>query len=266
MFQYIDTHAHLSMLDERGIAARPLIESLFNDGFGGIVDVGTLPGDLHERIARFGDFPRVRFTAGIWPGQEAIAAIDEGMRELEAAMDAAPAGSVVAVGECGVDRHWNAEESGADIAGERRLFEEQARLAKRRNLPLVVHSREAAEETADALAAVSGVRGIIHCYSYGIAEARRFLDLGFHLSFSGTITYKNAQAQREAARFVSEDRLLLETDCPYLAPTPHRGKAAHPGMVEYAYRTVAELRGIPEERLVELVTENARRLFDTPFR
>ncbi len=261
MFPYIDTHAHLSMLDERGIAANTLLDSLFAGGFGAVVDIGTLSDDLPARLGRFGDYARVRFTAGIWPSREAIARKGEAIRELEAAIDAAPEGAVVAVGECGIDRHWNVADRGADVEGERILFEEQARLALRKDLPLVVHSREAAAETAEALAAVDGVRGIIHCYSYGAEEARRFLDLGFYLSFSGTVTYRNAQDQQAAARYVGADRLLVETDSPYLAPVPHRGKAAHPGMVEYAYRAIAELRGIREERLVEIVGENARRLF-----
>jgi len=95
-------------------------------------------------------------------------------------------------------------------------------------------------------------------------DARRFLDLGFHLSFSGSVTYKNAESQREAARFAPLDRLLLEPDCPYLAPVPFRGKSAEPGMVEEVYRIVAEARGVSLEKLAEAAAENARGLFGLP--
>jgi TatD DNase family protein len=264
MFPYIDTHAHLSMLDERGIETEPLLDSLFRSAFGAIIDIGTVADDLASRLERFKSYDRVRFSAGIWPDQDAIRSVESEMGKLEKSIAQAPAGAVVAVGECGLDRHWNTVEGGADIEGERRLFDAQARLALRLGLPLIVHSREAAQETAAAIAAVPGVEGVIHCFSYGIDEARRFLDLGFYISFAGTVTYKSAQSQREAARFVPKDRLLLETDSPYLAPTPHRGKPAHPGMVEYTYRAVAEIRGEEEALLVETVTDNSARLFSLP--
>lgn len=261
MFPYIDTHAHLSMLEERGIETEALLDSLFRSDFGAIIDIGTVADDLASRHGRFKGYERVRFSAGIWPEQDAIRSVESEMEKLEKSIAQAPAGAVVAVGECGLDRHWNTVDGGADIDGERHLFEAQGRLALRLGLPLIVHSRDAAEETASAIGAVSGVRGVIHCFSYGIDEARRFLDLGFYISFAGTVTYKNAQAQREAARFVPKDRLLLETDSPYLAPTPHRGKPAHPGMVEHTYRFIAEIRNEEEAALVETVAENTQRLF-----
>lgn len=264
MLPYIDTHAHLSMLTQRGCDVRKLVSKLFAGGFGGIIDVGTKAGDLASRLAQFGDFPRLRFSAGIWPSAEAVANRKAEIATLAAELDSAPPGTLVALGECGIDRHWNRREYGSDLEGERELLDMQLRIAEERNLPVIIHSRDAAEETAEVLSRRPLLRGVIHCYSYGPAQARYFLDLGLYLSFSGTLTYKNAREQRDTVAAIPEERLLIETDSPYLAPMPHRGAAADPGMVSYAYRLAAELRGVDEERLVRAVAENVSRLFGFP--
>lgn len=266
MISFTDTHAHLSMLAQRGIDPIARLDALFAEGFGAILDVGTKADDLEDRIRRFGRFPFVGFSAGIWPSRDAIRNRRAELETLARSIDLSEGQSIVAIGECGLDRHWNKREEGADIAGERELFAAQAELAVRLDLPLIVHSREAATETAEVLAAVPRARGVIHCYSYGQDEARTFLDLGFHLSFAGTVTYKNAQEQKEAARYVPEDRILLETDSPYLAPLPFRGKSAEPGMIERSYEAVAELRGTSAARLAEIVAKNAHALFGLPTR
>jgi TatD DNase family protein len=266
MLSYTDTHAHLSMLSRRGIDAAPLLAKLEAGGFGSILDVGTESGDLRGRIEAFGGFPFVRFSAGIWPGEDAIRDRESRLSALRRSISEAEPGRLVAVGECGIDRHWNRPDQGADAEGELELFLAQAQLALELDLPLIVHSRDAAAETAAAIGEVPGVRGVIHCFSYGVEEARRFLDSGFCSSFAGTLTYRAASALREAARFVPEDRLLLETDCPYLAPLPFRGKAAEPGMIEKTYEAAAAVRGASAAELSDLVAENARRLFGLPTR
>ncbi|HCM27343.1 MAG: hypothetical protein A2Z99_04995 [Treponema sp. GWB1_62_6] len=267
MLPYVDSHAHLSMLASRGIDAQARLQALFAEGFGAVLDIGTRCDDLPERKAEFAHFPRVRFSAGIWPSAEALADPPAFMERLEKSLetitvDCAADRKVAAIGECGFDRHWNTDS--ALFPGEAELFDAQAEMALRLGLPLIVHSREAAAETASAIARHRGLAGVIHCFSYGLEEARRFLDLGFHISFSGTITYKNAENQREAARFVPADRLLLETDSPYLAPVPFRGKAAEPGMVEYIYAALAAIRGIGTAGLAESAAGNASRLFGLP--
>ena len=206
MLPYIDTHAHLSMLSRRGMNAHEIAARLFAEGFGGIIDVGTEPGDLSARLAQFGGFPSVRFSAGIWPSAEAVADRIAATAALEAELDAAPAGKVVALGECGIDRHWNREEYGSDLEGERELLDLQLQAALKRQLPVIIHSRDAAQETAEVLSRRPGLRGVIHCYSYGTAEARMFLDLGFYFSFSGTLTYKNARELRDTVALIPEDR------------------------------------------------------------
>jgi TatD DNase family protein len=271
----IDTHAHLSMLDDfyarfsaqqgtpgefPGTAA--LINGLFAEGFGGILDIGTQAGDLPERIALFSRFERVRFSAGLWPDPENIAGRRELVPQLEAHIAVAPPGLVAAVGECGLDHHQELPPgTELDKAGETELLEMLLDLAGRLALPIIIHSRDAPEETAVILARHPGVRGVIHCFSYGKDEARKFLDLGYYISFAGNVTYKNAPKLREALLFVPQDRLLLETDSPFLAPVPHRGKPANPGMVVENYTLAAELRGIGLIALGEQIAENAENLF-----
>jgi TatD DNase family protein len=271
----IDTHAHLSMLDEFNarfnarkegapafVGAAALTQGLFDAGFGGIIDIGTQAGDLPGRIAAFSRFERVRFTAGLWPDPENIARRRELVPRLEREIAAAPPGLVVAVGECGLDHHQELPAGeDPDLAGEGELLEMLLDLAERRGLPIIIHSRDAAEETAAVLAGFPGVRGVIHCFSYGPAEARTFLDLGYYLSFAGNLTYKNARNLREALCYAPLDRLLMETDAPFLAPVPHRGKPSDPGMVAENYALAAELRGLSLHSLAAAIGGNVRRLF-----
>jgi TatD DNase family protein len=271
----IDTHAHLSMLDgfnarfnarKEGapafIGAAALAQALFDAGFGGIIDIGTQAEDLPGRIADFSRFERVRFSAGLWPDPENIARRRELVPLLERNIAGAAEGLVVAVGECGLDHHQDLPAgTELDKAGERELLEMLLDLAERRRLPIIIHSRDAAEETAAILAGFPGVLGVIHCFSYAVAEARAFLDLGYHISFAGNLSYKNAGNLREALCFVPLDRLLLETDAPFLAPVPHRGRPSDPGMVAETYALAAELRGLSLDALAAGISGNVRRLF-----
>ncbi|MDR0525829.1 MAG: TatD family hydrolase [Spirochaetaceae bacterium] len=257
----IDTHAHLSMLKEDEVSREARVRELFDAGFGCIVDIGTEADDLSLRMADFAGFEGVRFAAGVWPYPQAITDPEGRLSTLEAQMAGAPRDSLAALGECGLDRHHNRPSAGADLAGERRLFEGHLHLAEKLNLPIIIHSREAFEETKAILASHSGPRGVIHSFSYGLPEARDFLNLGYYLSFTGVLTYKNAFNLREALIFAPRDRILLETDSPFLAPRPFRGKPAHPGMVLETYRCAAELLGLDLEDLKSRIAENCLNLF-----
>ncbi|MDR1363428.1 MAG: TatD family hydrolase [Spirochaetaceae bacterium] len=256
-----DTHAHLSYLDARGIDAENCVSGLFKSGFAGIIDIGTIAGDLAERVHTFSHFEQVHFSAGIWPHKDILAQTKQQIDTLEQNINTAPAGSVVAIGECGFDRRENPDNNPA----ERALLEAQLDLARRRQLPIIIHSREAPAETIETLASHPGAHGIIHCFSYNTREARAFLDMGYYISFAGNITFKNAGSLREALQSVPLDRLLLETDSPYLAPAPYRGKPAHPGMIIQTYRCAAELLKIDIEELKETVKRNAARVFGLSF-
>jgi TatD DNase family protein len=254
----VDTHAHLSFLDDRGIDSVKYVPALFEAGFSWVLDIGTFAGDLAGRVKAFSRFEKARFAAGIWPHREVIGQVDEQIALLERQIDGAPAGSVVAIGECGFDRRENPDAPPA----EREFLEAQLDLARRRRLPVIIHSREAQAETADTLAAYPDVRGVIHCFSYTAAEARVFLDMGYYISFAGNLTFKNARNLREALAVIPHDRLLLETDSPYLAPEPHRGKAAHPAMIAETYRRAASLLGMNVEDLKTIIKRTAALLFN----
>jgi TatD DNase family protein len=262
----IDTHAHLSLLEKRGIASHETLRGLFADGLAGLIDISLEPGDLAGRIAEFSVYPGVRFASGLWPHAASIARRRELVPALEQDIRDAPPGLVCALGEFGLDHHWNGEdhaaaEGGPDLAGERELMETQLDLARRLALPVIIHSRDAPGETADILAPYRDVPGVIHCFSYGPEEARNFLAMGYFISFAGNLTYKNAHNIRDACKTVPADRILLETDCPYLAPVPFRGKPAHPGMVAEVYKLAAEIRGTGLAEMTEQIAANVKTLF-----
>jgi TatD DNase family protein len=263
--RFIDTHAHLAFLGERGIDAHKCIQGLFAGGFGGIIDIGTEADDLAGRIAAFSRYEQVRFSAGIWPYWEAAARGPEFARELERQITGAPKGLVVAIGECGLDYHQRTPETGEDREGAAELLSLQLDLADRLGLPAIIHSRDAPEDTIRLLSLRSGFRGVIHCFSYTREEARAFLDLGCYISFAGNLTYKNARPLQDALAYVPDDRLLLETDAPYLAPSPLRGKPSDPGMVAHTYTLAAELRYTDTAVLTAQIAANTEALFGVSF-
>lgn len=259
------------------------------------LDIGTEADDLLMRqqcldnaISQMNDSwmaDRVRqflyFSAGIWPSVEDIHNRNERMKILKEQIETAGKTDndtlhrkIIAVGECGLDHHWNPSgvdgrcESDFDTAtykGERELFEMQLEYGKELNLPVIIHSRDAFEDTLDCIKNCGYNKGIIHCYAYGVNEARAFLDLGWYISFSGSVTYtkkKKMPEMEELLRFVPEDRILCETDSPYLAPVPLRGTLNTPVNVIHTYDFIAKIRGIEKEALSEIVDKNIVKLFN----
>ncbi len=166
---------------------------------------------------------------------------------------------VVAVGECGLDYHYDHSPRPA----QREAFEAQIELAKARNLALVIHTREAWDDTFDILRSTGGVdRTVFHCFSGGPDEARRALDVGAYLSFSGIVTFKKADDLRAAAAMAPVDRLLVETDAPYLAPVPHRGRPNEPAFVALVGAAIAATRGVAVEEIEQRTWANAAAVFD----
>jgi TatD DNase family protein len=196
----------------------------------------------------------VAATAGVHPHDAALAPASA--REELRTLCADP--GVVAVGECGLDYHY--DRSPRPL--QRDWFAFQLELARELGKPVTVHSREADVETADLLRQHLGpAGGVVHCFTSDWAAARRYLDLGLSISIAGIVTFKTAEALREAARQIPLDRLLVETDSPYLAPVPLRGKRNEPAFVEKTARFLAALRGEPFELLCEATAQNAARLF-----
>lgn len=263
---YTDTHAHLSLC-ERRIGRQQLFSLLDeydelwqNHGTSSqvfIVDIGTKPGDLTSRLEVFGTYSRLKFSAGIWPSQSALESQDESLQKLLADCENP---RVAAIGECGLDYYHMAGSRDLQL----RLFEKQLEIADRRGLPLIVHSRDAFVDTLSILkTCAKTLKVIIHCFSYTSAEAEKFLEYNFFISFAGTITYRNAAPLREALQIVPESRLLLETDAPYLNPEPFRGKPASPADIARTYQTAAALRNSTPEHLAQIVFRNAHAIFGT---
>jgi len=227
-----------------------------------LLDPGVEADDLPRRLALVraassvaSEFLFLRFAAGIWPSREALADPSSHLRILsDVVKKALPA----AIGEAGLDYHH----MNGSRESQRELFEGQLALASSLSLPIIVHSREAA---ADTLALVAGyarsIPVIIHCFGYGPGEAEAFLELGCRISFAGNLTYRSAPALREACALVPDDRLLLETDSPYMNPEPGRGRASSPLDIGRTYARAAAIRGDSPENLAALIARNAAILF-----
>ncbi len=205
-------------------------------------------------------------TVGVHPD-------NEGVREpsLQDLLDGAARPKVVAIGETGLDYYQMDERKGgrtvADLEWQRERFRTHIRAARLTGLPLVIHTRQASDDTLAILreegetggAGCAG--GVFHCFTESQAVARAALDLGFYISFSGILTFKSAADLREVAQFVPDDRLLIETDSPYLAPVPHRGKTNNPSYVPFVAHVLGELRGCNAEAIGQLTSHNFDRLF-----
>lgn len=261
MPRWTDDHCHLGFTvteDRRGKTSdrdgEAAIDELIADaraaGVERFINVGTDLAESRAAIATAQRIDGVWATAGVHP-HEAAGGIDG----IEALLDEA---KVVAVGECGLDYHYEH----SPRAAQREVFAAQIQLARAHDLALVIHTREAWDDTFAILAA-EGLpeRTVVHCFTGGPDEARRCLDLGAHLSFSGIATFKGAPEVREAVELCPADRLLVETDSPYLAPVPHRGKPNRPALVAVVGEAVAAVRGEPAEAVAEATWANAERVY-----
>ena len=225
-----------------------------------LVNVGATVEGSRRSVELAPRDPRIFAAVGIHP-HEAASTTDDDWRTIE---ELARAPRVVAIGECGLDR---GPHNHAPLDAQERLLRRHVDLARRTGLPLVIHNRETYPQLFDVLedeARAGGVRGVMHCFSGGPDEAKRSLDLGFFLSYSGVVTFKNAETTRAAARMTPTDRMLVETDCPYLAPTPHRGARNEPAYVVLTARYLAELLGVPHDEFERRTEANTLRAFGLP--
>jgi TatD DNase family protein len=216
--------------------------------------------ELLQAASVTAEWPEVRFSVGVHPHAAGAFAADPpaAAAAVGHALDAQPLAR--GLGEIGLDYHYDF----APRAAQQAVFREQIRLAERRRLPIVVHTREADDDTFRLLAEEGGgsVGGVFHCFTGDRAMARRALDIGFHLSLSGIVTFPRALELREVARIVPLDRLLIETDSPFLAPVPHRGTRNEPALVAHVAEVVAELRGTTRQEIAEATAANYERLFN----
>jgi len=249
----IDSHCHLDFpaLSER---VGEIIAAMARDGVGCAVCIGVTFEHLPRVLALAEAWPQILATVGVHP--DAGGGHEPSCQEL---VDLVQHPRVIAIGETGLDYYWHKDMP----EWQRERFRTHIRAARTARKPLIIHMREAAEDTlrlmVEERAADAG--GIMHCFTEGWSIARQALHLGFYLSMSGIVTFKNARTVRDVAQRVPLDRLLVETDSPYLAPVPFRGKTNQPAYVRYVAEEVARLRGLSTEEVVAATTANFFRLF-----
>ena len=248
----IDSHCHLNFPD----LAQRLPEVLANMAEAGVdkaIAISVSRQSFEEVHAIAQNHPNIYATVGIHPDDPEAEEFS-----LEELLERAARPKVVAIGETGLDYHW----CKGDLAWQHQRFALHIEAANRSALPLVVHTRDAAADTMRLLHEHQAHAGVIHCFTEDVHAAKLALDLGFYISFSGIVTFKNATAIQEAARYVPLDRLLVETDAPYLAPVPKRGKPNEPAYVRHTAAFVAQLRGDSLENIAQATTANCLRLFN----
>ncbi|HMK34467.1 MAG TPA: TatD family hydrolase [Desulfomonilaceae bacterium] len=254
----VDSHAHLE-LDPLYTQATAVVQRAFDAGVKYIVTVGIDIPDIRRALEIADRFPRVFASVGIHPHN----AKDVGEHGWEQIEKAAQHAKVVAYGEIGLDFFRNLSPRDVQI----RVFSYQLSLAKKLKKPVVIHLRDAYEQGLELLetAAPFYDGGVIHCFSGNELDAQRALDLGFHISVPGTVTYKKNELLRSIVAGLPEERILLETDCPFLAPEPLRGKDNEPAYMIHTAKKVAEVRNTSVEHIARITTENAKRLFKLPI-
>jgi TatD DNase family protein len=255
-FSLIDSHAHIQGAEFAGEAAA-VVGRACEAGVEKIIVVGGA-GNLSSNEAAVSlaeSYPGLYATVGIHP-HDAKEVSEEDLAHLK---ELTQEPKVVAIGETGLDFYYNHSPRELQIE----IFRRFIRMARETGLPIVVHDRDAHREIADMLQQEGGgnLHGVIHCFTGDYEAARKFLDLGFYLSFSGIVTFKNAELLRDVARRVPLDRILVETDSPYLAPVPYRGKRNEPAFVRFVAEAVAGVKGTPLEEVAQATSDNAGRLF-----
>lgn len=256
--EIFDTHAHYD--DEAFDGDRDeLLKSLPQNGIAKVVNVGSSLDSCRRTAELMESYEFIYGAMGIHPGETAELA-EEDMVWLgqQCRRD-----KCVAVGEIGLDYHWDEPER--DI--QKKWFARQLNLARELKLPVIIHSRDAAKDTADLMTAerAGEIGGVVHCYSYTKETARTFLDMGFFFGIGGVLTFNNARKLKEAVEYIPMEKLVLETDCPYLAPVPNRGRRNSSLNIPYVIAAMAQIKGIGEEEVRAAAWENAHRLYRMPL-
>lgn len=252
-----ETHAHYD--DEKFDNDRDLlIQELLSGKICNIINVGASIESTKTSIALAEKYEQVYAAAGVHPSD-----ID-GLNEETFAWlkECADHKKVVAIGEIGLDYYWDKEPEVQEA--QRYWFRRQMELAREVNLPVIIHSRDAAEDTMKIMKEVHAeeIPGVIHCYSYSPEMAKEFVKMGYYIGIGGVVTFKNAKKLKETAALIPLERILLETDAPYMAPEPHRGTRNDSGKLTFVAEKIAEIKGITVEEVEEVTCQNARKLFE----
>ncbi|WP_392562647.1 YchF/TatD family DNA exonuclease [Orbus sturtevantii] len=249
----VDSHCHLDSLNYDNKSIADVLAEAKKRGVNHCLSVATtLSGYQAMRQLLSPYLAQVSLSCGIHPLNLADEEFDVTLFKVLAADE-----HVVALGETGLDYYY--QQDNANL--QQQAFAEHIQLGRELKKPIIVHTRQAKQDTLAMIKTENAYSGVLHCFTEDIDTARRLLDLGFYISFSGIITFKNAEALRDVARFVPLDRLLIETDSPYLAPVPYRGKENHPANVRQVAEYLAVLKQLPLEVFTKKTTENFCNLF-----
>lgn len=262
---YIDSHCHLNF-PELASQLPDILNAMQAAQVHQAVVICTTMEEFGAVKGLAAQYPHLWATVGVHPDNEGVH--EPSLQEL---VNGASDPKVIAIGETGLDYYQMDERKGgrsvADLEWQRERFRTHIRAARQVQLPLVIHTRSASDDTIAILkeegeqGGPGSAGGVFHCFTESMDVARAALDLGFYISFSGILTFKSAADLREVAKFVPDDRFLIETDSPYLAPVPYRGKTNNPSYVPFVAKQLAELRGCSANRIGELTTANFHRLF-----
>lgn len=247
----IDSHAHLVSLENLPEVLQRAQENNINK----IVSISSDIPSTEATISLAEEYDYIFATTGVHPHSA-----DQMSEEVLMGIDHfAENDKVVAIGETGLDYFYMNSEKEVQIDS----FTEHIRLGKKHNLPIIIHVRNADQDMIEILTKESAADtpGVIHCFTGDYDTAKKYLDLGFYISFSGIVTYKRSEELREAAKKIPKDKILIETDSPYLAPVPHRGKPNEPSYVKHVAETISDVRGISFDEIAEITKANAEKLF-----
>ena len=249
-----DTHAHYD--DEAFDEDREsLIGSLRENGIGNVCNIGASMESCRTTLAMAEEYPFFYGALGIHPNETK----DLTEEDMDWLRKASGSEKIVAIGEIGLDYYWDEPDRGI----QKYWFGRQLELAREVRRPVVIHSRDAAKDTFDIMKEhrAEEIGGVIHCFSYGRDMAREFLNLGFYLGIGGVLTFGNAKKLKEVVEYAPLDRLVLETDCPYLAPVPNRGKRNTSYNLPYVADAMAEIKGLSREEIIRVTNRNAKQLY-----
>ena len=258
--KFFDSHAHywddrFAKEAEGGVDA--LLSHLFSDSVSGIVNVGTDLSTTRLAIAQAKRFPKMFATGGFHPGDLPADMLPEEALALLAPLFEDPENKLVALGEIGLDYHYTPFDKKRQIE----FFEAQMTFAQKHSLPVIIHDREAHGDSFDVIRRFPDVTGVFHSYSGSAEMAKDLVRRGYLISFSGTVSFKNARAVKEAAEALPHEAVMIETDAPYLTPHPHRGKMNHSGYLTYTASAIAELWQTSPAEVARITEENAKRFF-----
>lgn len=262
-YKIFETHAHYDdeWYDED---RKELLSRLLDTEISFITNIGADIETSKNSVKLADEFERVLAVVGVHPDNiDCMEALPE-KEGIEILRNLAKHPKVVAIGEIGLDyfEREPEEKNKAVRDGQKYWFLEQLKLAKELNKPVVIHSRDAAEDTYNELKDFGYNKGVIHCYSYSPEMAERFVKLGFYIGIGGVVTFKNAKKTKETVRRIGLEHIVLETDSPYLAPVPFRGKRNDSGNIKYIVEEIAGLLGISEEKIIETTFNNAVKLYE----